>query len=133
MCMGCSLLREHDDASGDGAWPRAGAAALVASHARDVAFTYSDLPGAAAERASRSAASNASADGTRTSGCTPVPSQLPPLNGLTGEPVGTNTASPSRVAPGRSEEHTSELQSLMRKSYAVFCLNKKKQTRLSTT
>src|SRR3546814_1573048 len=27
----------------------------------------------------------------------------------------------------RSEEHTSELQSLMRISYAVFCLNKKKQ------
>src|SRR3546814_4545829 len=26
----------------------------------------------------------------------------------------------------RSEEHTSELQSLMRKSYAVFCLKKKK-------
>src|SRR3546814_3945759 len=26
----------------------------------------------------------------------------------------------------RSEEHTSELQSLMRTSYAVFCLNKKK-------
>src|SRR3546814_1238865 len=28
----------------------------------------------------------------------------------------------------RSEEHTSELQSLMRISYAVFCLNKKKHT-----
>src|SRR3546814_8687285 len=28
---------------------------------------------------------------------------------------------------GRSEEHTSELQSLMRNSYAVFCLKKKKQ------
>src|SRR3546814_4046218 len=27
-------------------------------------------------------------------------------------------------APGRSEEHTSELQSLMRISYAVFCLQK---------
>src|SRR3546814_8364827 len=30
-------------------------------------------------------------------------------------------------SPIRSEEHTSELQSLMRISYAVFCLNKKKQ------
>src|SRR3546814_3409878 len=30
------------------------------------------------------------------------------------------------VAPIRSEEHTSELQSLMRISYAVFCLKKKK-------
>src|SRR3546814_3821710 len=28
----------------------------------------------------------------------------------------------------RSEEHTSELQSLMRISYAVFCLNKKKNS-----
>src|SRR3546814_4648043 len=33
------------------------------------------------------------------------------------------------AAPGvRSEEHTSELQSLMRISYAVFCLKKKKAT-----
>src|SRR3546814_6322622 len=30
--------------------------------------------------------------------------------------------------PLRSEEHTSELQSLMRISYAVFCLKKKKHT-----
>src|SRR3546814_7837345 len=30
------------------------------------------------------------------------------------------------AARARSEEHTSELQSLMRISYAVFCLNKKK-------
>src|SRR3546814_5184173 len=30
------------------------------------------------------------------------------------------------TADGRSEEHTSELQSLMRISYAVFCLKKKK-------
>src|SRR3546814_10768749 len=30
----------------------------------------------------------------------------------------------------RSEEHTSELQSLMRKSYAVFCLKQKKQHKL---
>src|SRR3546814_9965418 len=30
-----------------------------------------------------------------------------------------------QAAPGRSEQHTSELQSLMRISYAVFCLKKK--------
>src|SRR3546814_6289421 len=30
----------------------------------------------------------------------------------------------------RSEDHTSELQSLMRTSYAVFCLKKKKQHRI---
>src|SRR3546814_7406212 len=33
----------------------------------------------------------------------------------------------SRHQDGRSEEHTSELQSLMRISYAVFCLKKKKK------
>src|SRR3546814_4439994 len=32
---------------------------------------------------------------------------------------------PRRIDHGRSEEHTSELQSLMRISYAVFCLKKK--------
>src|SRR3546814_3340053 len=34
-------------------------------------------------------------------------------------------ASGAGAAPSRSEEHTSELQSLMRISYAVFCLQKK--------
>src|SRR3546814_3188674 len=34
---------------------------------------------------------------------------------------------PARRMTLRSEEHTSELQSLMRISYAVFCLKKKKQ------
>src|SRR3546814_3074866 len=38
-----------------------------------------------------------------------------------------------RVGPqARSEEHTSELQSLMRISYAVFCLKKKKQNKKAT-
>src|SRR3546814_16582659 len=39
--------------------------------------------------------------------------------------VGHEAPEPSSVT--RSEEHTSELQSLMRISYAVFCLKKKKQ------
>src|SRR3546814_1532221 len=39
------------------------------------------------------------------------------------EPAGPGAA----AARPRSEEHTSELQSLMRISYAVFCLKKKKQ------
>src|SRR3546814_5381581 len=38
---------------------------------------------------------------------------------------------PARIA--RSEEHTSELQSLMRNSYAVFCLKKKKQYENTST
>src|SRR3546814_17221402 len=41
---------------------------------------------------------------------------------------------PSRPPPHgpRSEEHTSELQSLMRISYAVFCLKKKQTTQQKT-
>src|SRR3546814_10019116 len=52
----------------------------------------------------------------------------------------TNIPKLGRLASGnnvervrRSEEHTSELQSLMRISYAVFCLNKKKNTILLTS
>src|SRR3546814_2965839 len=40
---------------------------------------------------------------------------------------------PLRRRIARSEEHTSELQSLMRISYAVFCLKKKKTSKLSRT
>src|SRR3546814_5393263 len=39
----------------------------------------------------------------------------------------SDTGSPRLVIAARSEEHTSELQSLMRISYAVFCLKKKKK------
>src|SRR3546814_1572439 len=42
------------------------------------------------------------------------------IDGTDFGPIGTNAI--------RSEEHTSELQSLMRISYAVFCLKTKKQT-----
>src|SRR3546814_3695976 len=43
--------------------------------------------------------------------------------------LNTNAYAVSDILPGRqrSEEHTSELQSLMRISYAVFCLKKKKK------
>src|SRR3546814_5944405 len=42
---------------------------------------------------------------------------------LAGSPRGTPSF--HEADEGRSEEHTSELQSLMRSSYAVFCLKKK--------
>src|SRR3546814_221205 len=45
---------------------------------------------------------------------------------VVGRPV--ETPKTLRRTPKRSEEHTSELQSLMRISYAVFCLKKKKKT-----
>src|SRR3546814_3306906 len=41
--------------------------------------------------------------------------------------VTSTVAAVDGFAPGRSEEHTSELQSLMRISYAVFCLKKKRK------
>src|SRR3546814_6183138 len=47
-------------------------------------------------------------------------------------PSASSAGPATRTRPRRSEEHTSELQSLMRISYAVFCLKKKtneKQTR----
>src|SRR3546814_2840551 len=49
--------------------------------------------------------------------------------GAEGDRPGEFLAEPEdaeRGAEQRSEEHTSELQSLMRRSYAVFCLKKKK-------
>src|SRR3546814_9174132 len=63
-----------------------------------------------------------------------TPTTSPPA---AGGPPGWRTRSPPALPPGmswgeagrdrRSEEHTSELQSLMRNSYAVFCLKKKNQ------
>src|SRR3546814_19160413 len=43
----------------------------------------------------------------------------------TSRPTRPSRKTRSRPSPSRSEEHTSELQSLMRISYAVFCLKKK--------
>src|SRR3546814_5786587 len=44
----------------------------------------------------------------------------------------TSRVTVSRAMSRRSEEHTSELQSLMRISYAVFCLKKKIHTHATT-
>src|SRR3546814_20645053 len=48
--------------------------------------------------------------------------------------IGRQRPLPPGIAPpeGRSEEHTSELQSLMRISYAVFFLKKKNKTKIKT-
>src|SRR3546814_8946441 len=45
------------------------------------------------------------------------------------EPVEAPSSPPTETKKDRSEEHTSELQSLMRISYAVFCLKKKKPSK----
>src|SRR3546814_10837408 len=58
------------------------------------------------------------------------------------EPAGATGGTPNplymslqsmQAEKARSEEHTSELQSLMRISYAVFCLKKKNKKQRSTT
>src|SRR3546814_979300 len=48
------------------------------------------------------------------------------IAGRHGEPLDANFQTVADRREFRSEEHTSELQSLMRISYAVFCLKKKK-------
>src|SRR3546814_2061391 len=55
------------------------------------------------------------------------------LHGVSG--TSFNDAAPAfkGLREGRSEEHTSELQSLMRISYAVFCLKKKTSTKEHTS
>src|SRR3546814_7586319 len=59
-----------------------------------------------------------------------VTAQVTSAHPLTAEQVKALTANlKTRVGRNRSEEHTSELQSLMRISYAVFCLKKKKHTK----
>src|SRR3546814_1014457 len=55
----------------------------------------------------------------------------PAFRGASGQASAATSAACARyppISPTRSEEHTSELQSLMRISYAVFCLKKKNNT-----
>src|SRR3546814_2937847 len=73
--------------------------------------------------------------------CRATPTRLPPTCGLRNHErsdrrrgprwgYAVDTVSARERQQPRSEEHTSELQSLMRSSYAVFCLKKKtKETR----
>src|SRR3546814_10754846 len=58
----------------------------------------------------------------RSTSCT---ARMPPKRFST---PATSSTGPWGAGGRRSEEHTSELQSLMRISYAVFCLKKKKTT-----
>src|SRR3546814_2581368 len=51
---------------------------------------------------------------------------------LHGRAIEDRRAARARRTRTRSEEHTSELQSLMRISYAVFCLKKKNKTQKQT-
>src|SRR3546814_10164375 len=53
--------------------------------------------------------------------------------GWEGHKLGVKVKADKETYAVRSEEHTSELQSLMRISYAVFCLKKNKQTYQTNT
>src|SRR3546814_10118249 len=54
---------------------------------------------------------------------------ISPLTNHRADEYGGSLDNRLRFPLERSEEHTSELQSLMRNSYAVFCLKKKKEKR----
>src|SRR3546814_5933959 len=60
--------------------------------------------------------------------CGHVDGEPEPLQRPEGHAQGAQHFALAQQRKDRSEEHTSELQSLMRTSYAVFCLNKKKTT-----
>src|SRR3546814_2532096 len=60
----------------------------------------------------------------------PCSSPLTATGGVVG--LRGNLAPDGAIVKVRSEEHTSELRSLMRISYAVFCLTKKNQTAMKT-
>src|SRR3546814_10461653 len=67
------------------------------------------------------------------SSCSCLPSSSHPRSGSgawegNGHDVQASVDMKNRIRVLRSEEHTSELQSLMRISYAVFCLKKKTNT-----
>src|SRR3546814_10230227 len=57
-----------------------------------------------------------------------VGTRLAGLPGHARHPAQVAVTTGDEHGTARSEEHTSELQSLMRNSYAVFCLKKKKKT-----
>src|SRR3546814_10545214 len=62
--------------------------------------------------------------------CGPCRMIGPALEEIADELGGKVTIAKLNIDEDRSEEHTSELQSLMRISYAVFCLKKKKKNHI---
>src|SRR3546814_19710199 len=99
----------------------------------DTLFPYTTLFRAMIARLERRARSASPGRSARGSGCsnisTPEPSRIPKARVLSAK----LHASFRSIEQGqRSEEHTSELQSLMRISYAVFCLTKHNNTEAGT-
>src|SRR3546814_1857178 len=71
------------------------------------------------------------ADGAQRDGCEGQQAVAQAAESRRGAALGAEHRRADVGEQERSEEHTSELQSLMRISYAVFCLKKKKNTKLS--
>src|SRR3546814_8613436 len=95
----------------------------------------SGSPGGGASRAVTTISSGAGAksegatsDGATFEGTTSEGGPPFDISSASGETEGTSMIIGTRR---RSEEHTSELQSLMRSSYAVFCLKKKKKNKIT--
>src|SRR3546814_9412184 len=87
----------------------------------------------AAANAARIAGAAASApafDANQANTLGPAPERLAP-SAPWSSAAALTAAKPGTSGARRSEEHTSELQSLMRISYAVFCLKKKKNNELT--
>src|SRR3546814_5128271 len=87
----------------------------------DTLFPYTTLFRSGASRAER-------AESEAHTGCSRAPQELSAMDVAHLMFSGRQGVLDRKRSPvqGRSEEHTSELQSLMRISYAVFCLKKKK-------
>src|SRR3546814_8321725 len=79
--------------------------------------------------AARISATVSGASGRRRS----MPKISAPMTGVSGRTSSVGGAETAAASGDRSEEHTSELQSLMRISYAVFCLKKKKNPKTQHT
>src|SRR3546814_3087457 len=80
--------------------------------------------GTSPSRARKSAANAASTGSRPSTHCAVQPPSTPHLAYRREGSIPADCAYDAKIVP-RSEEHTSELQSLMRISYAVFCLKKK--------
>src|SRR3546814_1505269 len=91
-------------------------------HPRNSAAALASVAGCGAHRLQRLPASRDSPAKQKLWISTAMQKKKPP-----GEPGGKFNR--EALQGTRSEEHTSELQSLMRISYAVFCLKKKKNTK----
>src|SRR3546814_3631925 len=99
------------------------------------AVAAGELPPRDALHPSRRLGAAPVSDGDAVSGMPAAAGQLVAASADLYRRVARLDAAQSDAASPRSEEHTSELQSLMRISYAVFCLKKKKtnkQVRLPT-